>query len=277
MKGKGLSISVGDIITMPDETKFKVVKSIESGNIHYPVFLLQDSAGDILALKTFKEPETDEKKAALFNTFKLASTINNKNVAGCLCYNDGKKQPDYPIFILMEYIANGSLLEYINQKKATGKYFSNEALKDLFLQIVDGVRAIHEVLVHRDIKTDNILMHGDVLKITDLASEQAMEIDSTSSNESKLNVYAETSGFDGARLDIYLTGLVFYELATLEHAFKGCENVSKTGPVISVNPKTLNNDLSDNLVSVIEKMISKDPDGGFDNWDEIIQALGREH
>ena len=50
-------------------------------------------------------------------------------------------------------------MKKIFEKQKTGKHFSEEYIWNVFLQLLKGIRAIHQLKVtHRDIKSSNVLL-----------------------------------------------------------------------------------------------------------------------
>ncbi|EAR97725.2 Serine/Threonine kinase domain protein (macronuclear) [Tetrahymena thermophila SB210] len=75
------------------------------------------------------------------------------------------------LFIVQEYCSNGSLTEYIKKLEKT-----ENILKQIFIQILKGVIAIHEQkIIHSDLKPDNILVDKNrVIKIADFGEAKQL-------------------------------------------------------------------------------------------------------
>src|SRR5690606_9381868 len=93
------------------------------------------------------------------------------------------------------------------------------------LQLSEGMRSINEHLVHRDIKLENILIRDGILKIADVGiskpvNEGTRQITFKGAGSVKYTAPErwrnETNTIQN---DIYSMGIVFYELATLQHPF----------------------------------------------------------
>lgn len=64
--------------------------------------------------------------------------------------------------IVMEYANGGDLYNKINQKKKTGKLWTEDQVLDIFVQICLGVSHVHKhKILHRDLKTQNIFLTKD--------------------------------------------------------------------------------------------------------------------
>ena len=61
--------------------------------------------------------------------------------------------PSITSSIVMEYADGGDLLQKIFEYKKKGSQFKEEEIWDIFLQIVKGLTALHDLkILHRDIK-----------------------------------------------------------------------------------------------------------------------------
>ncbi|MBW2064478.1 MAG: protein kinase [Deltaproteobacteria bacterium] len=72
-------------------------------------------------------------------------------------------------YIVMEYVPGGTLRSTMSED---GFYpeedLTKEWLREYFLPVLDGIQALHEAgIIHRDLKPGNILMDGNIPKITD--------------------------------------------------------------------------------------------------------------
>lgn len=63
--------------------------------------------------------------------------------------------------IVMEYAAGGTLHDFLCNQE--GKLLSEDTIWEIFVQIASAVKYMHQCnILHRDLKTANILIMGDV-------------------------------------------------------------------------------------------------------------------
>jgi serine/threonine protein kinase len=61
------------------------------------------------------------------------------------------------VVLIMEYVAGGELLQFVNQKG--GKGLAECEAKAIFLQLIDAVSYCHNhYIIHRDLKPENVLL-----------------------------------------------------------------------------------------------------------------------
>lgn len=84
----------------------------------------------------------------------------------------------------MEYADGGNLEGLYNQRKKNKIPFSNDELKDIFFQLIEGMIDISKVAVHRDIKLENILLsntpNGVIYKLADYGISKFADADTRS-------------------------------------------------------------------------------------------------
>lgn len=79
--------------------------------------------------------------------------------------------------IVMELCSQGDLKEFIDKHKKKGARFSEKLIMKLFVQLVLGLKHIHDKkILHRDIKTANIFINNEgQLKIGDFGISKVLE------------------------------------------------------------------------------------------------------
>ena len=135
--------------------------------------------------------------------------------------NIEKGSVDSPLeFIVMEYIPGETLRHTMTEE---GFYpeeeLSKNWLRDYFLPVLDGVKAIHALdIVHRDLKPENILVDGRIPKIADFGLArsnrlkpvtQSMEVKGTAHYMSPEHFFDFRKA--DHRADIYSLGKILFE------------------------------------------------------------------
>lgn len=131
------------------------------------------------------------------------------------------------IFMIIDYMENGDLTEYIDSYKFNNKIIPEEIIWDIILQCMSGLAFIHSIgVIHRDIKPGNILLDNNMsLKIGDFGVSALLKDYHifNSPNILKCN-YTEvgTPNYKAPeiikhspyteKIDIYSMGVTFFEL-----------------------------------------------------------------
>jgi len=128
-------------------------------------------------------------------------------------------------YIVMEYVAGGSLKGSMD---ATGEFPLDRAAAT-FDQILEAMACVHAgKFVHRDLKPSNILVvrhaqAADTIKVTDFGLAQHVDtllgwIDS-GGDLAHLAPESFDLGICSAQTDVYMLGLIFYEMLTGSNPF----------------------------------------------------------
>ncbi|XP_018104230.1 protein kinase C delta type-like [Xenopus laevis] len=118
------------------------------------------SSSQFVAIKMMKKEW--QRKIAISRELRIL-----RLAAGCpfLCHSYAAFQTQLYAYMVMEYASGGSLKQVINRKG----HMETDVITFYTAEIVCGLQFLHaNGIVHRDIKTDNILMTGDGhIKIAD--------------------------------------------------------------------------------------------------------------
>jgi serine/threonine protein kinase len=205
---------------------------------------------------------------------------------------------------IVRYIANGQLAEgerYLVMEWVEGETLAAR-LKSSGLDIVESVAAARRMaealgavhargVVHRDLKPKNvILMDGQAAsaKLIDFGiARHAEEVSSLT----RTGVMVGTAGYmapeqvrgqreiDG-RLDLFALGCVLYECLTGKAPFTGQDPIATRAKVLITDPTpvfALNPDVSQELGTLVSRLLEKDPRRRPASAADVVQALDALH
>lgn len=279
-------IQPNSIVYDGEENSYKVIESIGNGSFGFVYKIEKESDKSIWALKTLPSNfPSSEQLQSFQNESTMAVKVSHENAVNYIFVHDGNAYPQLPPYIIMEYCNGGTIQKLIRTAIEENKFISNENLNDYFFQLVSGMEHINSVLIHRDIKPDNILLNNGVIKISDFGLSKIVH-DGTRQLTFKGFGHIKYMAPEGwkkekntIQMDIYSMGITFYEMATLQHPFNLPPNAEvqdwidahyfKNPP----SPKTLNPALSNAIAQVIMKMIEKSTLRRYKTWEEVRNDL----
>ena len=206
---------------------------------------------------------------------KAAAQLNHPNIATIHSIED----VDDELFIVMEYIDGKELKEIIN----SGPLAIDETL-DISLQIAKGLQTAHENgVVHRDIKTANIMLtgKGDV-KIMDFGLAKFMGQVGLTKTRATVGTVAYMSPEQARgenvdhRTDIWSFGVVLYEMLTGELPFQGDYEQAVIYSILNAEPKSASqfrSDIPRNIENIVLKTLEKNMDNRYENIQELLKDL----
>ncbi len=183
--------------------------------------------------------------------------------------------------IVMPLVSGSSLEEHV---RTDGAIDAIDVVR-IGMQIASGLAAAHaQGLVHRDIKPANILLENGLnrVQITDFGLARAAH----EANLTRSGVITGTPYFMSPeqtlgesidqRSDLFSLGSVMYFMASGELPFNGSTTMGVLQRVCNVQPKRLrevNSAVPEQLESVVEKLLEKNPANRFESADEVHSYL----
>lgn len=165
------------------------------------------------------------------------------------------------IFVVMEYVSNGELFDYIVSK---GRLAPDEA-RHFFHQIISGVEYCHyHHIVHRDLKPENLLLDADNnIKIADFGLSNVMrdgEFLRTSCGSPNYAAPEVISGhlYAGPEVDVWSCGVILYALLCGSLPFDD-ESIPNLFKKIKSGMYSLPSHLSQLARDLIPRMLVVDP------------------
>jgi len=213
---------VGDTKSIPSK-KYFAVKQVLANNRETALMLLNQ----VTMIKSLKCNSIVEYEQCFYDIWNGTSTIsssdNNNN-------NNNNNSIQYMVYIVMEHCSDGTLHQLINDLKSThtasaslsssALQFSNCDLIYIAYQLALGINKIHSLrLMHRDLKSANILLHGSSIKIGDFGRLKQFEKNRTMSIAGSFTTVAPEvmygSKYYNQSADIFSYGCILYECITL--------------------------------------------------------------
>ncbi|MGC2162645.1 MAG: serine/threonine-protein kinase [Silvibacterium sp.] len=249
------------------------------------VFRAESTNGYTVAVK-FINPDYFADSQVLFsllNEAQTASRVKHENVLKLIYVG---KSEDLGPYLISEFADGGTLADLIEKQRTLGEPMDVDRARELMLEIASGCRAISDVLIHRDLKPDNIFFLSTQLKIGDFGISKV--IDETTRTHTFKGVQhirykaPESWRFESntTKIDVYSAGLIFYEILSLVHPLLAAirnpsdwnewENAHLT--VIPKSLRIVRPEIGLAIAQLVDRMMSKRPENR-PQWDEVLQRL----
>lgn len=274
-------LAAGMTLTGPSGAGSLILEGRHGGGRFGHVHLAQDTiTGRRAAIKFPQSSLLDSAELIAFkNDLLAAGKVKHPNVVEVVW---GSPDTDPP-YIVMEYADGGTLKDEIQRRRQTKAMFGPDEVRRWFDNIIDGIEAINAQLLHRDIKPDNILIHGGTLKITDFGLSKVVDAVTRSQTfkEAGALAYLAPEAWRGEtnthHRDMYATGLTLFEIATLDYALPMPAEISGWKEThFAGRAKRLSAhrpDMTDAIEQILLRMIAKRPADRFASWAELRAAF----
>jgi eukaryotic-like serine/threonine-protein kinase len=262
--------------------RYQLEKEIGKGAMGV-VYLGRDAKiGRVAAIKTmalaqsFDESDLADVKQRFFREAETAGRLNHPNIV--TIYEAGEERD--LAYIAMEFL-KGHDLEPMSK---AGALLPLPQLLSIAARIADALDYAHsQQVVHRDIKPANIMyeVERDLVKVTDFGIARI-----TDSSRTKTGMVLGTPSYmspeqllgkkvDG-RSDLFSLGVMLYQMSCGQLPFVGdslaqlMSKITKEAPtdLLSINPS-----LPAGVVAVLNKALSKSPEGRYQRGAEMAADL----
>jgi tetratricopeptide (TPR) repeat protein/predicted Ser/Thr protein kinase len=219
-----------------------------------------------------------EARARFEQEAQSASALNHPNITTIYEIDEA----DGRCFIAMEYVDGKSIKALV----AEGA-LSLDDVMDISIQIGKGVDAAHaKGVVHRDIKSDNIMVGTDgTVKIMDFglaklrgATRLTREGTTVGTLQYMSPEQLQAMGVD-RRSDIFSVGVVLYEMTTGRLPFTGDYEEAIIHSILNETPEPMARykaDVPEGLQRIVDKALAKDREERYQHADEMVADLKRE-
>ncbi len=260
---------------------YKTVGFIGRGGMGIVLKAHEESLNRTVALKILR-PELADDKASLqrfTREAKAAGMLRHPNIV--TVYSVGEQHGVN--YIAMEYIEGPTLADLIHEQAP----LPTEFIRRLFREVLLGLAAAHEAgLIHRDIKSANILLDGSeqLAKIADFglarmsASQTRITLPESAPGTPEYMSPEQARGDEDIdhRADLYSAGVVLYEMLTGRTPFKADTPSAVIHQILHeepTDPRTVNEHVDPHLASVAMRLMAKRPDDRLSSADETLKAL----
>ena len=249
-----------------------------TGEVH----LAQDKEGTRVALKILMIDEHDD-EMDVRRFIREAMFSDSLSHPGIIELYDGGEANGYH-YIAMEYVKGDTLDHHLDK---FGEVEEREALK-ITRDVADVMCYVwnERQLVHRDIKPANIMVSLDGrTKVMDLGIAKSYMYDLTQLTDPETIIgsppymspeqCAPGKSLD-FKADIYSLGCTLYQLVTCEYPFFGDSPMNTVRMQLfdkHKNPQEFNQELSDGIVDLLDKMMAKSQRDRHQSWEELIEEL----
>jgi serine/threonine protein kinase len=218
-------------------------------------------------------------RSRLLNEARMAASLLHPNVAVLYEVDEHEGQP----FLVMEYVDGDTLRRFIHEHGP----LRLRTWIDVAIQLCEGVNAVHrKSMLHRDIKTENILLSkAEEVKIVDCGL--AARFINSEGLADQLGIAGTTAYMSpeqargdhlDPRSDIFSVGIVLYELLTGRLPFEAEQESALLYLIINVDPppiSTLRTDIPADIARIVQRALEKDPVRRYQHAGEILEDLRR--
>ena len=255
---------------------FEIISKLGSGGFSKVYKVKRKIDNKIYALKKVQLLNLSEKqKLSSLNEIRVLASIKSKYVVN---YKEAfLDEKDSTLCLVMEYADRGDLANRIKEQKKKGKYFNERDIWRVFIQIVKGLKALHDLeILHRDIKSSNIFLFSDgTAKLGDLNVCKILSNNVLGRTQAGTPSYAAPEVWlekpYGLKSDIWSLGCVLYEVISLHCPFRGENVVELYNKILIGEYCRIPNKFSDELNWIVNHMINSDVNKRF-SCDELLNC-----
>ena len=258
--------------------RYELVEFIGKGGTALVYRALDHRTGHWVAVKILRpELREDEEFSQRFEREALAaSRVSHHNIVNLLdVCKDGDCQ-----YLVMEYVPGRTLEDVISQKGA----LPPQTAAQITLRVLSALQHAHNNgIIHRDIKSQNILVHSEgLIKVADFGIARVAgshTLTKTDTVMGSVHYFSpeQAKGEDVTYAsDLYSVGVVMYEMLTGRLPFDGETPVSVAMQHISAEPEPIGNlkpNVPPAIIRVVEKAMKKSLAERYQSATEMARDL----
>ena len=242
---------------------FEIIEKIGEGSYSTVYKVKRKIDNQIYALKKVKLSKLKEKeKNNSLTEVRILASVQSKYV---ISYKEAFfDEKDSTLGIVMDYADNGDLYQKIKEKKKKKQYFSEDLIWKIFIQLVKGLKALHDLkILHRDLKSANVFLfkNGDV-KLGDMNVSKVAKM-GLGYTQTGTPYYASPEVWKDLpydnKSDIWSLGCVLYEMITLNPPFRARTMDELYRKIINGTIDNLPSQYSKDLYMVILMLLKVNP------------------
>jgi serine/threonine-protein kinase len=259
--------------------RYRKVSKLGSGGMGDVYLCADDELNRFVAVKTFRAGVTPDAAARLQREARAQASLRHENIV--IVHElivEGEE-----MFLVMEYVA-GPTLEELLRSRYESRMEWREAV-DVFLKILAALQCVHRHgLVHRDVKPSNVMVAGDVVKLTDFGIAVLADAShlSTLSRDLGTRMYMAPEQFDrhatiDCRADIYSAGLVLYRMLAGHPAYPSKDDLEAARLRLAPPPDLLEMapEVSRQVVDALALALQYEPRDRFQTAAEFAAELAK--
>ena len=258
--------------------KYHLIKFIDSGSFG-GVFLANEVIADRVirqvALKIFLVENSQLDRQ--IDELRLATRLKHLHLLDCYSSeigfdNEEDDEEDTYLGLAMEP-ATESLSQYLARQGT----LPAQEVRNIITQIASALVFLHDnKIVHRDLKTANILRVGEVWKVADFGISRVLSQGTSTKTTQPMGtpIYQPPESYEGEirpGWDIWSLGILLQEMLTGTHPFAAITNSELMMKVMMQEPE-FSEGLSDEFLTILRGCLAKNPK---ERWtaQQVLDAL----